>query len=71
MKVEDFEDAVREALEQEGSAFKVMTFWSYIRRAENIFGKKGKKFFSQLKDIDNLIKQKLERKIVMKYKKRG
>lgn len=69
MNVEDFEEAVREALEQEGTAFKVMTFWSYIRRAQKIFGKKSKKFPAQLKGIEALIKQKLNVEIESQYLK--
>ena len=67
MNVEDFEGAVREALELDGTAFKVMTFWSYIRRAKKVFGKKAKKFFPQLKGIDALIKEKLEIEIKSQY----
>lgn len=69
MNVEDFEDAVHEALEQEGTAFKIMTFWSYVRRAKKVFGKKAKKFSPQLKGIDTLIKEKLESEIEMQFKR--
>ncbi len=71
MNVEDFEDSVREALEQEGAAFKVMTFWSYIRRAKKVFGKKSGKLFLQLRGIENLIQQSLEHQIRLQFSKRG
>ena len=67
LSVEDFHDKALEALQSEGSAFAHLTFWSYVKRAQRVFGERGKNIPRQVRGIDSHIRLTLETEIKKKH----
>jgi hypothetical protein len=67
LQVRDFDETVHKAVLAGDSAFTVMTFWSYATRAVKVFGDDGKLIVRQLRNINSMIRQQLEKDIREKY----
>lgn len=68
LRVRDFEEAVKEADEKGESAFSVMTFWSYVMRAQEVFGERATGLLRQLRSIDKQIASHLRKDVQRIYK---
>jgi len=67
LSVEDFYDKAIEALQSEGSTFAHLTFWSYVKRAQKVFGSRGRNIQKQVRSVDKHIRSTLEFEIIKKY----
>ncbi len=70
LRVKDFEEAVAIAEQNGDPAFSVMTFWSYVRRAQKIFGTIASPVPKQLRNINRIISAKLQMHIERRYNAR-
>lgn len=68
LQVRDFEEAVKDASERGESAFSVMTFWSYVTRAQEVFGERAVGLLRQLRSIDAQIESHLQKDVQRIYK---
>ena len=67
LRVEDFEDIWDLSKKAGKSPFASMTFWSYAKRAEEVFGRSGSPIMKQIRGINSLIDETLEKEIRSKY----
>jgi hypothetical protein len=70
LKVEDFEEVVSLAIQNGQSFTEHLTFWSYAKRAEKVFGWRGRKIKGQLRDIEPMIRESIDREVRAKFKVR-
>ncbi len=68
LRVDHFEETVKEAIVNGHSPFTKMTFWSYAKKSEAVFDNRGKLIMKQLRNIEPTIKRLLEHEIRKKYK---
>ena len=68
LQVRDFEEAVEDANEQGKSAFSVMTFWSYVTNAQEVFGGRAAGLLRQLRSVDVQITSHLRKDVLRIYR---
>lgn len=68
LKVEDFREKASEAMSEGESSFEHLTFWSYVSRASDVFGDRGKHIARQVRKVDDHISRTLENEIARKFR---